>query len=229
MELEDYGYNDHFLTASEQIDMPGLRPGRVVLASGEIHRLVAEDGELRASVSGRLRHEAASVTDLPAVGDWVPFRDSRIEAVLSRRTQLSRKVAGRRTAEQVVATNVDTVIVVMGLDGDFNPRRLERYLTTVWKSGAVPVVLLNKADLVEAIDARRAEIEEIAIVAAVFVSSCVRGLDGLGLDEVRSLLRPRETAVLVGSSGVGKSTLINRLLDENVKGGRISQGPRPLK
>ena len=186
MELEDYGYNHHFLAAFEQIDMPGLRPGRVVLSSGETHRLIAEDGEHQASVSGRLRHEAASATDLPAVGDWVAFRDSRIEAVLPRRTRLSRKGAGRRTVEQVVAADVDTVIVVMGLDEDFNPRRLDRYLTTVWQSGAVPAVLLNKADLTEAIDARRAEIEEIAIGASVLVSSCVGELDGLGLAEVRS-------------------------------------------
>ena len=220
MELEDYGYNYHFLAAFEQVDMAGLRPGRIVLASGEIYRLVTEDGEHRASVSGRLRHEAASAKDLPAVGDWVGFRDSRIEAVLPRRTQLSRKVAGRRTAEQVVAANVDIVIIVMGLDGDFNPRRLERYLTTVWKSGAAPAVLLNKADLAEAVDARKAEIEEIALGARVLVSSCLDGLDGLGLDEVRALLRPRETTVLVGSSGVGKSTLINRLLDENVQATR---------
>ena len=220
MELEDYGYNHHFQAAFEQIDFAGLRPGRVVLASGETHRVVAEDGEHRASVSGRLRHEAASAKDLPAVSDWIAFRASRIEAVLPRRTQLSRKVAGRRTVEQVVAANVDTVIVVMGLDGDFNPRRLERYLTAVWESGAVPAVLLNKADLEEAVDARRAEIEEIAMGAPVLLSSCVTGLEGRGLDEVRSLLRPRETAVLVGSSGVGKSTLINRLLDENVQATR---------
>ena len=138
MELEDYGYSHHFLAAFEQIDMAGLRPGRVVLARGETHRIVAEDGEHRASVSGRLRHEAASAKDLPAVGDWIAFRDSRIEAVLPRRTQLSRKVAGRRTAEQVVAANVDTVIIVMGLDGDFNPGRLERYLTTVWRVAPCP-------------------------------------------------------------------------------------------
>ena len=165
MELKDYGYNQHFLAAFEQIGDTSLRPGRVVLASRETHRVVTQDGEHRARVSGRLRHEAGSAADLPAVGDWVALRDSIIETVLSRRTHLSRKVTGRRTVEQVVAANVDSILVVMGLDGDFNPRRLERYLTTVWESSAAPAVLLNKADLVEALDIRKSEIEQIAVGA----------------------------------------------------------------
>ena len=127
------------------------------------------------------------------------MRDGRIESVLPRRTKLSRKAAGKRTVEQVVAANVDTVLIVMGLDADYSERRLERYLTTVWESGARPAVLLNKIDLDPEFESRRADIEEIAAGVPVVAASC---LGGEGLDAVRALLRPRETAVLVGSSGV---------------------------
>lgn len=214
MHLEDYGYTAQNAKAFQGLDAAELEPARVVLASGDSYRLVAEGGEYRASAAGRLRHEARSGSELPAVGDWVAFRDNRIEVVLPRRSQLSRKVAGKRTEEQVVAANIDTVVIVMGLDADFSSRRLERYLTTVWESGASPVVLLNKADLAEALEARRAETESVAMGCPVLVSSC---LEGSGLEAVRATLRPRETAVLIGSSGVGKSTLINRLLGEDVQ------------
>ena len=213
MSLEDYGWSDFFSTSLP----PELEAARVVLASGDSLRLVGRDGELVASVAGRLKHEASSATELPAIGDWVGFRENRIEIVLPRRTHLSRKVAGRRAEEQIVATNIDTVVVVMGLDGDFSPRRLERYLTTVWESGATPVVLLNKADVTESLEAQQREVDTVAIGVPVIVSSLVDGRYAKGIDEVRAHLRPRETAVLVGSSGVGKSTLINRLLGDDVQ------------
>lgn len=208
--LEDYGWTDFF-----ERELPAeLEPARVILVHGKSYRLVGRDKELDASVVGRLKHEAASATELPAIGDWVGFRDNSIEKLLPRRTYLSRRMPGQRTKEQIVAANIDTVVIVMGLDGDFNVRRLERYLTTVWESGAVPIVLLNKADVAKSLESQRAKVDAIAMRASVLVSSC---LDGSGVDEVRARLRPRETAVLVGSSGVGKSTLINRLLDEDVQ------------
>jgi len=208
--LEDYGWSEFFSTSLP----PELEAGRVVLARRNSFRLVSREGELIASVAGRLKHEASSAAELPAIGDWVGFRENRIEELLPRRTQLSRKIAGRRIAEQIVAANIDTVIVVMGLDGDFNPRRLERYLTTISESGATPVVLLNKADVTESLESQRAEVETVAVGVSVIVSSMV---DGQGVDDVSAHLRPRETAVLVGSSGVGKSTLINRLLGDDVQ------------
>ncbi len=210
MSLEDYGWTEFF---SKELPAE-LEAARVVLVHGKSYRLVGRQGEFDASVVGRLKHEATSATELPAIGDWVGFRDNSIEKLLPRRTRLSRKVPGGRTREQIVAANIDTVVIVMGLDGDFSARRLERYLTTVWSSGAVPLVLLNKADVAKSLDSQRAKVDTIAMGATVLVTSC---LDGSGVDEVRDRLRPRETAVLVGSSGVGKSTLINRLLDENVQ------------
>lgn len=210
MSLEDYGWTDFF---SEHLP-PELEPGRVILSHGNAHRIVSRDGEQVATVAGRLKHDATATTELPAIGDWIGFRESRIETILPRRTQLSRKVPGRRTEEQVVAANIDTVVVVMGLDRDFNPRRLERYLTTVWESGAAPIILLNKADTATSTATQREQVGAVAMGAPVIVTSCV---NGRGVDEVRARLRPRETAVLVGSSGVGKSTLINRLLDEDVQ------------
>lgn len=217
MSLEDYGWSDFFAAELP----PELEAGRVVLARGDALRLVSREGEITASVAGRLKHEASSAAELPAIGDWVGFRENRVEKVLPRQTRLSRKVAGDRIQEQVVAANIDTVVVVMGLDGDFSPRRLERYLTTVWESGATPVVLLNKADVTESLEAQRREVETVAVGVSVIVSSMV---DGTGVDDVVAHLRPRETAVLVGSSGVGKSTLINRLLGDDVQKTRKVRG-----
>ena len=145
MTLEDYGYCIFFSGAFSALGAPELVPGRVVWASSGSVRLAAESGEVPARLSGRLLADGGSS---PAVGDWVAFDPARalIRHVLPRRTKLSRKVAGKRTEEQVVAANVDTVFVVVGLDLDFNPRRVERFLVTVWESGASPVVILNKAD-----------------------------------------------------------------------------------
>jgi len=132
-----------------------------------------------------------------------------IQAILPRRTRFSRKVAGGNTQEQVVAANIDTVFLAQGLDGDFNLRRLERYLLLAWDSGARPVIILNKADLCEDVEARVREVEGVAAGTPVHVMSAKLGE---GLDEVQPYLAPGETVALLGSSGVGKSTLINRLL-----------------
>jgi ribosome biogenesis GTPase len=214
--LDDYGFSSFFAKALEGLD-PELEPARVVVSRGDFQRVVMEHGEADTSVSGKLRHEASSSSDIPTIGDWVAVREGRIENVLPRLTKLSRKVSGKRTREQVVAANVDTVIIVMGLDADFNKRRLERYLTTVRESGARPVVLLNKADLDPGFETRRSEVEGLALGETVIAVSCA---DGFGLDKVRALLGPRHTAVLVGSSGVGKSTLINLLLGEELQATR---------
>jgi ribosome biogenesis GTPase len=214
--LQDYGWSDFFGRALDELADPALEPGRVLTARGGWYRIVTKTGECSGSVAGRLKHHAVSEAELPAVGDWVALRREgeasavghRIERVLERRTRLSRQFAGRRTGEQVVAANVDTVFLVTGLDGDFNLRRLERLLATAWQSGARPVIVLNKSDLVDDPLAYRREVERLAPGVSVLRSSCV---DPRGIDEVAQYLVPRETAVLVGSSGVGKSSLINRL------------------
>jgi ribosome biogenesis GTPase len=209
--LEDYGWNSFFSEAFDALES-SLEPARVVLVAGGRFELATSRGEMRASLAGRLRHQGI----VPGVGDWVVLdpKAGRIEDILARRTKLSRKGAGKRTEEQIVAANVDVVFAVMGLDSDFNSRRLERFLATVWESGARPAVVLTKLDLCTEIEERRRQVEEVALgVDVVALSS----LDGRGLDDLRRHLRPRETSVLVGSSGVGKSTLINRLLGSEVQ------------
>jgi ribosome biogenesis GTPase len=216
--LEELGWDEGFARAFDADPIPGAEPARIVLASAGTYRVGAASGEHPASLAGRLRHQGS----FPAVGDWVALDPGveRIERVLPRRTKLSRKTAGKRTEEQVVAANVDVVLVAMGLDSDFNPRRVERFLATVWESGARPVVLLSKLDLCEEPEERRREVEDAAPGVPVLPFSSV---DGRGVDEVRGHLVARETAVLVGSSGVGKSTLINLLL------GREAQAIRTVR
>lgn len=195
-----------------------------------MYRLKAEDGEVEAVLPGSLRHEAAP-DELPAIGDWVAYRPAdapgtpaRIEHVLPRRTKLSRASAGRRAQEQVVAANVDTVFVVMGLDGDFNVRRLERFLSMIWESGAQPVVVLNKMDLLDPGRLPRflAEADEAAPGAHVVGLTAKKGQ---GVEELEPYLEAGKTVALVGSSGAGKSTLINRLLgEERLATGEVREG-----
>jgi ribosome biogenesis GTPase len=204
----------------------GLVPGRVVVGHARLLRVHTEDGETLAAVAGSLRHQARGPEDRPAVGDWVALRPAQgghravVQAVLPRRTAFVRRAAGDRTVAQVLAANVDTVFLVMGLDGDFNPRRLERALVLAWESGALPVVLLNKADLCDDVDGRRAEIEAVAPGVPVRVIAAKRGE---GLEALAPWLVPGRTVALLGSSGVGKSTLVNRLL------GREKQKTREVR
>jgi ribosome biogenesis GTPase len=152
---------------------------------------------------------------MPTVGDWVAVRPGQeglvsIRHVLPRRSKFSRRSAGQRAAEQVVAANVDTVFLMMGLDRDFNPRRLERYLGVAAASGAAPVVLLNKADVLAA-EEREERLAAVAVVGHGVPVLVISVREGQGLEELRPYLQPARTAALLGSSGVGKSTLLNRL------------------
>jgi ribosome biogenesis GTPase len=180
-----------------------------------MYRVVTASEEVAASVSGRLRHAAESRADYPAVGDWVaasrPAGSDRlvIHAVLPRRSRFSRKVAGSETEMQVAAANIDTVFLVAGLDRDYNPRRIERYLVTAWEGGATPVIVLNKADLCDKVESRIEEINEIAWGVPVHA---VSGRTGQGLDALQQYLGRGRTVALLGSSGVGKSTITNFLL-----------------
>ena len=213
--LADLGWNPSDAEAFAPHAADGLEPARVAAEHQHVYTLLTADAELLARVTGRLRHAAGSRSEFPAVGDWVAARRlpheewATIHAILPRRSCFSRKAAGDADAEQIVAANVDTVFLMMGLDGDFNPRRLERYLTLAWDSGAVPVVLLSKADLCEEPDARRREIEPFG--ARVHL---VSPKTGAGLEAIQVYLERGSTIALLGSSGVGKSTLVNRLLGE---------------
>lgn len=230
MTLEDLGWNDFFAASFAEHAAEGLVPARVVAQRG-LNRVSTGEAEHYADLAGRLRHELERPGEgagYPAVGDWVAFRPPTgegrglIHAVLPRRSKFSRKVAGQRTEEQVVAANVDTLFLVSGLDGDFNPRRIERYLTAAWDSGAHPVVILNKLDRCD--DPNRCLLEAEAVSMGVPVHR-VSARTGEGCDALWEYLRPGETVSLLGSSGVGKSTLINRLLGrEAQRTGDVREG-----
>ena len=200
----------------------GLEPARVSVQHRGAYDVLGEDGERRCEVPQRVVRAAASPADLPAVGDWVavePTEPGRgvIHAVLPRRSKFSRLAAhdpaSSTTEEQVVAANVDVVFIVTSLNDDLNLRRLERYLALTWESGARPVVLLTKADLVDDPAPAVAEVSEIAVGVPVHAIS-VRTEQGL--DAIAAELQPGETAALLGSSGVGKSTLVNVLVGEEL-------------
>jgi ribosome biogenesis GTPase len=200
----------------------GLVPARVVRADRDRWLVLDGDETRPAVVSGRFRHGAAGPADFPTVGDWVALAAAGvggpavIHAVLPRASAFRRQAAGGTTVEQVVAANIDVVLLVAGLDGDFNLRRLERYVTAVWDSGARPVVVLNKSDVLDdadpaALAGRIAEVESVALGVPV-VALAAR--EGRGLEALAPWLVAGQTIALVGSSGVGKSTLVNALLGE---------------
>ena len=218
--LDDLGWTPHFAAAFEPFRAPGVEPARVSLEHTHIYRVMTPGGESLARVSGRLRHDASGRADFPGVGDWVVLETAsngdaretaRIRAVLPRVSRFSRRAAGNVTEEQVVAANIDVVFLVSGLDGDFNLRRIERYLVTAWESGASPVILLNKADLAEDAAAIVREVADLAQGVPVLAISATR-LDAI--EQVRAFVTRGRTAALLGSSGVGKSSIANALLGE---------------
>ena len=221
MTLADLGWNDHFAAAYEPWHTKkDVRPGRVAIEFNHIFRIYGDDGELDAVTAGRLKHRARSRAELPAVGDWVAVRTRTAEdrgvilTVLPRRSAFTRRAAGEPTGEQVVAANVDVVFIVMGLDGDFNVRRLERYLLMARESGASPVIVLTKPDLCAALSAA---IREVTSLAGDVVVHVVNARAGEGIEQIRDHFAPGRTGALLGSSGVGKSTIINRLVGADVR------------
>ena len=220
LSLEDYGWSDFFAAEFEPYAAEGFEAGRVFLQHSRILMLYTAAGETEAETTGRLRYLARGAEDLPAVGDWVVIRrtgeerKAKIHEVLPRRSKFSRKAAGRETEEQIVAANVDTVFLVTGLDNDYNPRRVERYLIMAWESGAEPVVVLNKADLVEDAEEKRGEVARVAPGVPVLLLSAKRGE---GVEQLLPYISRGRTVALMGSSGVGKSTIVNRLLGSEVQ------------
>jgi ribosome biogenesis GTPase / thiamine phosphate phosphatase len=208
--LERLGWNDE-LAPPFETHAPGLEPGRVVVQHRGLWEVTTEHGDALVEITGRLRHTAEPGA-LPVVGDWVALRDGVIDAVLPRVSKFSRKTAWTEVAEQVLVANVDVAFLVMGLDErDFSVRRLERYLTTAWEGGATPIIVLNKADLAADLETQVAETESVAFGVPIDVVSAETGD---GVEALRRHLAGNRTVALLGSSGVGKSTIINRLLGE---------------
>jgi ribosome biogenesis GTPase / thiamine phosphate phosphatase len=195
-------------------------PARVVAQSRGVWRVAGNFGESAAEATGKLRLAAEEGADWPAVGDWVAaeLQDqggaAMIREVLPRRSQFVRKMAGKKLAEQVIAANVETALLVSALDGDFNPRRVERYLAQCWESGAKPVIILNKADACECLEEKVDEIEKVARGVPV---CAVSAKTAQGFEELVRYLGRGQTLVLLGSSGVGKSTIVNRLLGRDLQ------------
>ena len=214
MQLEDLGWDSFFADAFQPYEEEGLIPARVAARHHGPCELLTERGRIGGLPAGKLEG-----LDLPAAGDWVAVRPldgerkGVIEAVLPRRTTFTRKEAWRRTVAQVVAANVDTVFLVTAFGQDLNPRRLERYLTAAWDSGANPVIVINKSDMATDATDDLAEVDSIAFGVPVH---SVSAATGAGLEELEPYLGRGRTVALLGSSGVGKSTLINRLAGRDV-------------
>lgn len=212
-----YGLRNQYAALTQEY-RPDFAVGRILSQEKGIYHLISEAGEQFAEVSGRFRHSAKSASDLPAVGDFVMIDcnshkgNAVIHGVLPRKSVFIRKAAGKGNTEQVVAANIDTVFLCMSLNNDFNLRRLERYLSVAWNSGASPVIVLTKSDLCSDLESFIRAVESVALGTDIVVTSA---MEEEGYGKLLPYIQDGQTVALIGSSGVGKSTLINRLLGEN--------------
>lgn len=221
MELTQLGWNAERDEQFAPYLAKGLVPARVAVEDRHFYRVWTADAELSAQVVGKFIHESRrDHSVLPKVGDWVAVKllpneeKAMIQAILPRRTQITRKMTGRDTAVQILATNVETVFIVTAADASFNTARLERMLVMAHESGARPVVVLNKIDLCDDLDARLAEATRVAGDALVLAACAITGR---GVKKLAALIKPGETVVFIGTSGVGKSSLINQLYGEDIQ------------
>jgi ribosome biogenesis GTPase / thiamine phosphate phosphatase len=218
MSLEDWGWDERWAAAFAAAPGRDLLPARVFLEQRGLFGVVTAEGERSARVLGSLRHKTRDQADLPAVGDWIGVervpgeKTMLVRHVLKRRTKLSRKAAGEALEEQVIAANLDAVFVITALNQDFSARRLERFMAVCRESEATPVILLNKLDACADPAPYLAEAQAVAAGAPVVALSAIAGT---GTDVLAQWIKPGRTIGFVGSSGVGKSTLVNRLLGTN--------------
>lgn len=223
MELFDLtrlGWNEFFAEHFSSLKFAGYEIGRVALENRHQYLLYTKSGEIIGETTGRLLHFADTSADLPKVGDWVAFQPfpeeekAIIHEILPRKSIFSRKIVGRRVEEQVVATNVDTVFIIQGLDNDFNVRRLERYLVMVFEGNSNPVIILNKVDICPDLEEKILEVKKVAPNVLIIPLSAKTGV---GVEELKSLIHPGSTYVFTGSSGVGKSTLLNKIFSYEIQ------------
>jgi ribosome biogenesis GTPase / thiamine phosphate phosphatase len=218
--LADLGWDRAWAAGFESITVGPSRPGRIAVQHRGSYVVATERGDIWAHVSGRSLHLARDGSDLPVVGDWVALTGGNagdsalISAILPRRSCLERKEAWEATKVQVIAANLDWIFITTALDGDLNLRRIERYLATAWSSGAQPVIVLTKADLHADPESVLLEVEQVAPGVPIHVTSCV---SGLGIGELGAYATDGRTVALLGSSGVGKSSIINHLLGDDVQ------------
>jgi ribosome biogenesis GTPase len=215
--IQDLGWDAYFEALWREAKVDGCFPGRVVSQQRGLWRVAGDFADCWAEPSGKFRKESLGGGDWPAVGDWVSLElqsgqtSALIQHILPRRSRFVRKIAGKQIAEQVIVANIDVALIVAALDGDFNVRRIERYMAQCWESGARPAIVLNKADACAQAPDLASVIEGIAMGASVFV---VSAKTGDGLQALETSFRKGQTIVFLGSSGVGKSTLVNRLLEQ---------------
>jgi ribosome biogenesis GTPase / thiamine phosphate phosphatase len=215
--LLSLGFDEYFEREFKHINDGSYTVGRVALEHKHLYRVWTEDGELLCEVSGKFAYNSHSTEDFPAVGDWVVIspriseQKGTIHAVLPRKSKFSRKTAGAKTQEQLIAANIDTIFLVNSLNDDLNLRRIERYLLLAWESGANPVIILSKVDLCNELESKLKEVETVALGVPVIPVSVI---NKTGLDLLSPYLQTGKTVALLGSSGVGKSTLTNYLVGE---------------
>ena len=220
MKPEDAGWNTFFQKQYEDLAGSGLIPGRVVFHEGTAYTLETPGGRIEAVISGHFSFTAAGQSDYPAPGDWVLLRENPgayiIEKVLERKSRFSRRTAGRRSDEQIIAANIDIMFITASLDGgrNYNLRGIERYMVMVHDGGAEPVLLLNKCDLC---DDRDKALELANSVCGEVPVIIVSALTGEGMHQLSSMIGPGITAAFTGPSGVGKSALVNRLLGRELQ------------
>lgn len=215
--MENLGFSQRFST--EATLYTGLYIGRIISQYKNLYKVATENGEITAQISGKFRFEVKVLSDYPAVGDFVMLDRNEdisgnaiIHKVLTRKSAFIRKAPGTSNDEQIVASNIDTVFICMSLNNDFNLRRVERYLGIAWDSGATPVIVLTKADLCDNLPKKLADLETVACGVDVLVTS---SMSDEGYLSVKNYLGSGKTIAFIGSSGVGKSTLINKLVGEN--------------
>lgn len=215
--MKNLGLNQKFLKEASLYQ--NLYIGRIISQFKNLYKVATENGEVTAQISGKLRHDVNILSDYPAVGDFVMIDRNEdtsgnaiIHKVLTRKSAFIRKASGTSNDEQIIAANIDTVFICMSLNNDFNLRRIERYLGITWDSGAIPVIVLTKADLCDDLEQKLVDIETVACGVEVLITS---SMDVDGYLSVKKHLQVGKTIAFIGSSGVGKSTLINKLIGEN--------------